>query len=188
MSNCSFNTLIVNYHENSWCVLLCWPLIAMCVYLDPKQVAMIKIDSYFVQHPDTSVASQYPAQAYPPTHVVFVFSDYLHIARATSTFSDAHLPSAPTFKWAIRLNFYCFTGGDSFYLFLHGNVSPLYCSFCPHNMVGLQGLRAGWVQLTACSLPVAWRGVSCNRMWLDRLIKIQTQSRGFVVFFLSKRG
>lgn len=80
------------------CIILTCDCEALSIYLDSKQVSIIKIDLHFVQHKDTFVASQYPARVYPPTHIVFVFSDYLHITWATSTFSDAHLASAPTFQ------------------------------------------------------------------------------------------
>ncbi len=82
---------------------MCAVIARLRVYIDSKQISMIKIDSfkidpYFVQHKDSCVTSPYHAQMYPPTHVVFVFSDYLHITQETSTFNDAYFPSAPTFN------------------------------------------------------------------------------------------
>lgn len=78
--------------------LLCWPVIVMCLYLEFKQLSMIKIDSYFVQRSVNSVAiSCCSVSTYSYSICIFGLFAY---RPGNIAFNDAHLPLAPTFNSA----------------------------------------------------------------------------------------
>lgn len=144
------------------------------VLIDGERLLWLVFDYFVQQH------SKCPARAYPACHIcifrVFAYRlGNIKFKWRTSSFSP-HKMSHPLFKTFIVL-----LARDNFVFISKWKCLTLSPLLLPtqHFHIGLHGLKAGWVQLTACKASLL-RGVSCNRMWLERLIKIQNQSRGFV--------
>lgn len=127
-----------------------------------------KIDECFLY-----VGCKCPPWVCLPMRVVYVFLDYLHITQ--ETFSDTPLPPAPTLPlWRNKPSGLDFVPVTCIY-FLMESSHFLTAPSAHTELLGyLVRLQDGYSWLHVKASTDAWCGVLCSRMWLDRLIEIQT--------------
>lgn len=129
-----------------------------------KIASLINIEQCFMQHPDTPSQSCLNLATYSCSICIFRLFAYcpgnINFQWRTSSFS----PHSDTDKMN---HYFKLFAGVKWFIYFYMEISHLVTAlFCPHKFVGLHGLRAGWVQSTACKasllLGVGFYATGCG--------------------------